>query len=412
MKVRVAIRTLALGYAASLPTARGGSGERTAIFAMRDSLPKGSIRLRYGDLLSGAATRIRPDLVIGRTDGAPHELLRDVRGIEVGLDGTIYVLDARVSEVRVFAPTGKYLRTIARPGDGPGELTAANGIMLDRQGTLWVVDHGKWQFLGLSPQGGEVARTPMFVHLYGRVFDGTIDNSGRFWQSAYQVGNLLSAPHPGLTKSTVALYMKAYDRQSGKFDSTFLGERHTPTWMAKFNERSWSTWTIPFSPDLLQVADPRGGFWVSTTESYRIAKVSERGDTIVRLEVAIQPLPVTPDDVKEFVDGISEDVPHFRREAEASARLAPSIKPLVDQLVIDDESRLWVRRVVAIGELALYDVFENDGTYLGSVRLDFEAQSYFPPRIRDGKLYTVVRDSLDVLTVVRAPLPRFRDSAR
>ena len=72
---------------------------------------------------------------------------------------------------------------------------------------------------------------------------------------------------------------------------------------------------------------------------------------------------------------------------------------------MDDEGRLWVRRTVAEGEHPLYDLFTRDGDFVGSIRLGFEPSAYFPPRIRNGKLYTVVLDDLDVPRVVRAELP-------
>jgi len=38
----------------------------------------------------------------------------------VGDDGTIYLLDTRMSEVPVYSPDGERLTTLSREGDGPG----------------------------------------------------------------------------------------------------------------------------------------------------------------------------------------------------------------------------------------------------------------------------------------------------
>jgi hypothetical protein len=77
-----------------------------------------------------------------------------------------------------------------------------------------------------------------------------------------------------------------------------------------------------------------------------------------------------------------------------------------DQLLVDDESRLWVRRAAAAGELARrWDVFTRDGDYAGSVVLDFPASPYLPLRIRNGRLYTFTLDDLGVQRVVTVRLP-------
>jgi hypothetical protein len=88
----------------------------------------------------------------------------------------------------------------------------------------------------------------------------------------------------------------------------------------------------------------------------------------------VQPLPFTTQEV-EPIEG---DVPETVTAAMAAAERAPSPAAL-GRLAIDDERRLWVQRDrprslsgldVVIGRpAALFDVFDDDGVYLGEVRL-------------------------------------------
>ena len=57
----------------------------------------------------------------------------------VGGDGTIYLLDTRMSEVPVYAPDGERLDTLSREGDGPGETRTPSGLLFMPDGNLGLV---------------------------------------------------------------------------------------------------------------------------------------------------------------------------------------------------------------------------------------------------------------------------------
>jgi hypothetical protein len=114
---------------------------------------------------------------------------------------------------------------------------------------------------------------------------------------------------------------------------------------------------------------------------------------------------VTDADRSEYIEEQLEYDPDVRAVAEEIVSFMPDTKPVIDGLVVDDRGWLWVNRVVPSGEHPLYDVFDNDGAYLGSVRLAFTVFPYLPLRIRDGRIYAIVQDELEISYVVRAPVP-------
>ena len=120
------------------------------------------------------------------------------------------------------------------------------------------------------------------------------------------------------------------------------------------------------------------------------------------IEVGLPEQPVTDADRTALVDSIVADRPGLRREAEEVAGLMPDARPVLADLFVDDEYRLWVQRVTPEGAPAFYDLFSGDGDYLGSVRLAFAAAG--PLVVRSGHIYTWIEDDLDVPFVVRAPL--------
>ncbi|MCH7945601.1 MAG: ParB N-terminal domain-containing protein [Armatimonadetes bacterium] len=102
------------------------------------------------------------------------------------------------------------------------------------------------------------------------------------------------------------------------------------------------------------------------------------------------------EDRRAYVARAGERGPDRLRAAEEVVELVPENKPALAGLFVDDENRLWVRRTTPEGEGPRYDVFSRDGNFLGAVRPDFLPAPYFPPRVRNGRFYTIVLDELDV----------------
>ena len=71
-----------------------------------------------------AAPRLVPELDIGEVEGEGAYQFGQVIGLDVTPAGDIVVLDQQAAQVRVFDRAGRHLRTIGKPGGGPGEFSA------------------------------------------------------------------------------------------------------------------------------------------------------------------------------------------------------------------------------------------------------------------------------------------------
>lgn len=380
-----------------------GDAADAHVAAVRDTLPNGAVRVRYAALDTLPAP-IEPDLRLGAVEGDPHFVFGDVRSVEAGSDGTLYVLDVQASEVRAFDAAGQYLRTVATRGQGPGEISGANGMQLVGDTMLWVQDHGKWMMLGLSTAGHEITRVPMHVLSYGYVWNGAIDERGRFWKSAtHSEGPVPLEPPEGLNQGVSHEFFKSWDPATDASDSVYVGTRAWRSWaLSRSSGRSF--YTIPFDPLPITRIDPAGGFWRADAGDYRIARIDEGGDTTLVIEAAVDARPVTDADREGWVGpAVARGAP--RRSLEQIVALAGESHPVIAGLTVDDRGRLWVQRDAAPDTPPILDVFERDGTYDGSVRPAFRPASYMPLRIRAGRMYAIVRDSMGVPYVVRAALP-------
>ena len=396
------IGAFALIVAASSCTTDASTGNPT-----RETLANGATLVRYPDLpaidsVGPEITDVQIDLQFGSREGDdPNLTFGNIRGVQAASDGTIYVLDHQAAEVRAYSPGGEYLRTIARRGEGPGEIAEGNGIILSGDTLLWMNDYFQNRIEGVDPAGAEVRWFTKPVFGYGYIWDGAFDRQGRYWKETSHRDDDASDrgdPGPGLLSSTSRLYFKSHDLSTEQVDSVYMGET---TSRAYRSAADWGT-QIPFDASDNHVVNPSGGFWSATTDSYRLTRTGEGGDTLLVIEASLPGIPVTSDDRSAYVERWAEREPEYRRDYEAVAALMPDFKPILQGILVDDEDRLWVRRTVPADAPPFFDQFSQDGDYLGSVRLAF--QPGYRYWIQHGAIHTWIVDDVGVQYVVRAPL--------
>lgn len=378
---------------------------------VRATLPNGAVLVRYASLpaidsVGPEVTEAHADLRIGTVDGDdPNYIFGDIRGVQGASDGTIYVLDYQAVEVRAYSPDGRYLRTIVQHGEGPGEIMEANGILLSGDTLLWIHNYGQGVITGVDSAGEEVRRFADPVPSYGYVWDGAFDNEGRYWRETSHSDEYeeYREPEPGLVTSSNRRYQRSYDLSTEAVDSVYVGEGSYRGYMvARGDGRQF--YSIPFQPSGVSVVSSSGDLWHANTASYRLTRTGEDGDTLVVIEAALPVLPVTSEDRSSYVQRWVDLDPDARRGAEAAAELMPDFKPALEDLFLDDEGRLWVERATPNDVPSFYDLFSQDGEYLGSVRLAFEPRGSSKVSVQHGNIYTWVVDELDTPFVVRAPV--------
>jgi len=97
---------------------------------------------------------LEPVRVLGDVDTADENMAFYIP-VNIVLDaaGNMYVLDSGNHRIQKFDPAGKYLATIGRQGQGPGELYYPSWLSLDAQGFLYVSDPNNNRVQVLTPDG-------------------------------------------------------------------------------------------------------------------------------------------------------------------------------------------------------------------------------------------------------------------
>jgi hypothetical protein len=355
--------------------------------------------------------RVEEDLRIGSAEGDADYQFGQIgaRGIAVGSDGRIYVLDAQAQHVRVFSPEGVYQSTIGRPGGGPGEIGAgANFLMMGPADTLVVVDLGNQRInrylpdgaaagsflLSIEQQGlplnfastssGVLARQSRPLALPGRPAADSLDAVVAFTCDGSVTDTLIKFPSGGtlsLGGGTPELNLFAaepvWDLAAGRqvlygmnddywiglyaaggrltrvitkpFETTPVGERDQQAVMG-FLERAWTDAGVP--PQAL--AQLRG-----------IVHFGESYPAFARIAAG---------------PGESVWVQHFQSVSALSDDEYESYNPLEDTGAPD------------------WDVFDADGRFLGIVTMPTRFQ---PRHFVGNSIYGVWRDELDVQHVMR-----------
>jgi hypothetical protein len=359
---------------------------------------------RHGLWTEGEAWRLEPALRIGRMDGAGPEVFGRVSALEVR-DGRIYVLEGQAREVRVFDATGAHVHTFGGSGSGPGEFGSPTGLAFDPSGTLWVPDGANARYARHDTSGALLeyrARSSIAVFFGG--FRGGIDERGRL----FDVDLVLADGGAGLNPMMAAAGLGGGGREILRAMFAVDGGEVTDTvWIPEAvpapepftvsSGRGRMMLGVPFARRMHFTFDPRGHVWFGDSGEYRIVQQSLSGDTIRIIEREYTPLRVTG----EEVDAWLEEQERFQ---EAGGRIdrsrIPSTKPVFDGLVIGEEGELWVR-LVTDSDDTTFDVYDPGGRFRGSVIAGPGLASSPLPIVREGALWAVTRDELDVPYITR-----------
>ncbi len=117
--------------------------------------------------------------------GSGHGLFDDPRAISVGPDGKVYVLDHGNRQVQRFTPDGTYeTRWAFRMGQGQDGMRELDGVSVDVDGTLYISDATAGRIRTVTP-AGRVGRSYLIEPKQGESTDGLldlgVDASGRLY---------------------------------------------------------------------------------------------------------------------------------------------------------------------------------------------------------------------------------------
>ena len=295
----------------------------------------------------------------GATGGSMFSYLID---IAVDQNGNIFALDLRDCCIKVFDRSAKYLRTIGRRGQGPGELGGPFSMtLLPAKSEILVRDVGGRRVTVFRPDGAFVRQIP----IRGMVGEIKADLNGDFYISETIFGQ-------GTSQDILKKMSSDLSQVLAEIVKHPADESHNPF-------KSRDRWIL----------DEKGGLIYGDAKSYEFRYFDPEGKPVRRVLRDYELLKVTKEDIDEFGN---RPVPSgFTPSYEYSTHHAA-----YRSFFADDHGHLFVQtwERTADNRQDIHDIFDADGRYIGRVALNRHADLINPkPRfIRAGKLYTIEPD--------------------
>jgi len=345
------------------------------------------------------------DLVISEHT-TPGLEFGEIIDVDVDSRGRILVLDGMAKAYHVFGPDGAHLFTVGKPGGGPGELKDPFQLLVLPGDSVLVPDLGNARASVFAPDGA-LARTFLvdFLDLAARRWGITHDGSVVARRAA-STGDVLVRLGPSGEVLDTVVRLDSPLLRSGEADGRPVLLGPIPVWTTL----------------------PAGGVAHGHSHGYRISISDPAGATRLVFTMPVSPVAFT-DSHRDIVrDGLRAVVMEQGVPPELADQMLAGVSfwdelPVIADLLPGPDGTHWVQRAAApesmrFDRLNVYrtdgfrgdawDVFDADGRYLGEVRFPSGVRLF---RTRDGLLYGVRLEELDVPSIVRFRLERGRAGA-
>jgi hypothetical protein len=297
------------------------------------------------------------ELTIGKSEGPEEYLINFIRSFAIDDEGNTYILDLRPYRIKVFDEDGKYLRSIGRSGQGPGELQGPRNIQFTVQKEIMVNDSRKGALLFFSVDGRFLReiKSPTLRSSNNAIADAT----GNIYIGKYSFG-------------------EGEDRLI-KLSHTYENLEVLATKSAPLRE------DIP-PPQIRYFLLPRNNLVWGFSSEYEFNIVDSEGRLIKKIEKEHSLVRVTDEYKSKYFERLP---PGISKESQKFSTNFPAF----DFFFSDDEGRLFVKTYEKLEATNKYifDVFDSEGKFLTRTELNVSDEiSLFQDKfiIKNNKLYS------------------------
>jgi hypothetical protein len=291
------------------------------------------------------------ELAVSNENAAPETSFTDIRDLVADDDGTIYVADPRQKAIQVFDRNGRFVHSIGRAGEGPGEFKFPGQLEMTEH-YLLVYD---WRLRRLSwfdPSGAFLKNL-------------TIEEAGfpqevRYWDGSHflMLARALKAGKQNDRYYEIA-FLDSLGKRADSLGVFYAGPRR----ILRLEGGMVISYATRYDTDLLWAVVPGQRIYVGYSGEYVISVYDGTGRLIRRITREWQPVPISQEKREEMLSRFRQIPKPMRSKIQI-----PKTEPAFYALLCDDLGFLWVKRTSA--PPYRFDLFDSEGRFVCRITLD------------------------------------------
>lgn len=353
---------------------------RMPLHVERSELGDTTVVRTIGGSVWGDTMSLVSDLSIGELEGENAYIFGSIRGLEVGPDGRIYVVDGQARELRIFAPDGEHLQSVGRAGDGPGEFRMPDQVRLASDGRI-VVRDAAMRFSVFSREGdyvggwlpgaGYSTNAPFYLDGSDRILNPTMPD------------RLVWYTLDGTSGDTLPIPSRGYEAPQLRVASG----------------GGIASYSIPFMPREWWAMSREGAILTGMNEQYVLERLEANGK-VLRIERLAEPVAVASEEAAQARQALMGTMQSADPSWRWDGPEIPAVKPAYGTVIPGADGTIWVMRSTRgvkernpnhdperpnsgfptwWREARVMDVFDSGGAYLGPVKLPDEVSLFALP---------------------------------
>ena len=318
------------------------------------------------------------EVSIGKDIGEEEYLLNRPFQMHVDNQGYIYVLDIRDCHILVYDDMGKYVRTIGRKGQGPGEIMSLAFFDFSQDGRVFVNDYMNQRIIIFDREGNPLGDFKLDGSYYGMLFAS--DSRVYFQKSSRKKEVEPTSEYQEIQMITSIISMDSEGQNKNP-----LFDIETETIRTKAMEGGSISVSGPRTERFVWALDPRGKLYAGFSKTYQITVLN--ADNSVEFRFGREYTAVANEEHKE------------------NPRLNEFHPAFFPNMLIDGDSNCWIRQFTpADFEGYLYDIFNQEGIFIKQAVLSNPLYMF-----KEGKAYSLLATEFDYPMVKRFRLEEINE---
>jgi len=374
------------------------------------SFPGVSIGQGPDDLFATGHVRLVQELCVTDKDLPENALFQNPRSVAIDSRGSVYVSDFDANHIKVFNPNGKFLKTIGRQGQGPGDLSGPSCIEISGERiVVWEAMNRRFSILDMK---GALIRTAKGVHgPQGDLLRLKALPDGRFvafvekgLPEGFQ-GRLPEERHYAVLLLTADLEVK-----TAIFEQKIANRR----WTRHPETKGLIQIGFPYHPRIDADISLQGMVAIGLNQSYDIGLFDPDKGRIAAASRPYTPIKLEERDKQDhfsqfrmvvFTEGekriVNRAPDYFVKGTEF-----PDVLPPYRNLIFDGRGRLWVQVFTPERATNVFDIFDAAGRFLNRITIEGAAvdanfASAFEKRFAGDSLWKIERDADGFASLVK-----------